>query len=166
MLTTLIAITITMITIHHAKAATPDRLPQRTHRDAILSNLRAGLAGTPMHTSVVALEAAARTWGISPYFIAAAAGTESAFGRLACRNNRLNLWGLGACDRYWHVPHFTTWQQAYGYYARFIRTRWPRARTAYDLHGYCQCGAAEWGRRTAWHMRRLFDVGPNIRYAG
>lgn len=140
------------------------QIPQRTHRDAVTSNLRAGLAGTPMYGSVVALEKAANKYGISPYFIAAAAGTESSFGRLACRGNPRNVWGLGSCDRAWKVPHFHTWKQAYLYYARFIRTRWPSATTAYHMHGYCACGAAEWGSRTAYHMRRLFGVGPGIRY--
>jgi hypothetical protein len=135
-----------------------------SQRHTTLTNLRAGLAGTPMAASVRELEAAARKWGLSPYFIAAAAGTESAFGRLACRGNPRNLWGLGACNRAWHVPQFTSWQHAYGYYARFIRTRWPSARTAYDLHGYCECGSSVWGRRTAWHMSRLFGVGPSLIY--
>lgn len=155
-MTMLAALTITPL----ANAQTP----HRTHQDAVVSNLRAGLSGTPMYASVVELEKAAKKYGISPYFIAAAAGTESAFGRLACKGNPYNAFGLGSCDRAWKVPHFYTWKQAYLYYARFIRTRWPRARTAYDLHGYCECGATTWGSSTAWHMRRLFNVGPAINY--
>lgn len=143
-----------------ANAATP----ARTHADAVRSNLQAGLAGTPMYASVVELEKAARKYGISPYFIAAAAGTESAFGRLSCRGNPRNVWGLGSCNRYWRVPYFQTWRQAYTYYARFITTRWPRARTAYDLHGYCPPCGSRWGDATAYHMRRLFGVGPGLRY--
>lgn len=163
MTTALIAAILTIIPA--AAQAAPKPVPARTHDDAVVSNLRAGLAGTPMAGSVRDLEAAARKWGVSPYFVAAAAGTESAFGRLACRGNPRNVWGLGSCDRAWRVPYFPTWKAAYLYYARFIRTRWPSARTAYDLHGYCECGAAVWGERTAWHMRRLFGVGPSLRYA-
>lgn len=154
----------TLLTALAITATANAQIPQRTEGDAVRSNLRAGLAGTPMYASVVELEKQAHKYGISPYFIAAAAGTESAFGRLACRGNPRNIWGLGSCDRAWRVPYFQTWRQAYRYYARFITSRWPRARTAYDLHGYCECGAATWGSRTAWHMRRLFNVGPGIRW--
>lgn len=145
-------------------AAAQAAVPHRTSRDATITNLRAGLAGTPMAATVRELERVARVTGVSPYFIAGAAGTESAFGRLACRGNPRNVWGLGSCNRYWRVPFFRTWRQAYTYYARFIRERWPRARTAYDLHGYCECSARVWGSRTAYHMRRLFGVDARIRW--
>lgn len=117
--------------------------------------LNANLAGTPLAGTGWIMEAEGHRHGIHPAFIAAAAGIESAWGRLPCRSNPRNVWGLGSCDRAWQVPHFTTWRYAIRYYARFIRSRWPHARTPYDLHGYCECGSRSWGSRVAWNMDRL-----------
>lgn len=132
-------------------------------RSDVARKLNQGLAGTPMHGLGYVLEAEGRKQGVHPAFIAAAAGLESAWGRLACRGNPYNVWGLGSCDRAWRVPHFGSWRQAIRYYARFIRQRWPRAYKPYDLYGYCECGAVSWGSRVAWNMRRLgFPV--TVRY--
>lgn len=141
-------------------------LPAAAHagdRSDTARQLNAGLAGTPMRGLGYILEAEGRRAGVHPAFIAAAAGLESAWGRLACRDNPYNAWGLGSCDRAWKVPHFRTWRQAIRYYARFIRDRWPSARTPYDLHGYCQCGTRSWGSRVAWNMDRL-GFPAHVRY--
>lgn len=122
-------------------------------RSDVARQLNANLAGTPLAGKGWLLEAEGHRAGVHPAFIAAVAGLESAWGRLPCRANSKNLWGLGSCDRAWQVPHFATWRQAIRYFARFVRTRWPYARTPYDLHGYCECGS--WGSRVAWNMDRL-----------
>lgn len=137
----------------HSTAATPK--PKHNPRYLVATQLNQQLGGTPMANTGFALEAAGWRYGIHPAFIAAAAGLESAWGRLACRGNRWNMWGLGSCDRYWRVPHFESAREAYGYYARFLRERWPSARTPYDFHGYCECGSRSWGSRVAWNMERL-----------
>lgn len=123
--------------------------------------LNANLAGTPLAGKGWLLEAEGYQGGIHPAFIAAVAGLESAWGRLPCSRNRFNYWGLGSCDRAWQVPHFTTLRQAVRYFARFVRQRWPNARTPYDLHGYCEC--SHWGSRVAWNMDRL-GFPPVVRY--
>lgn len=120
-------------------------------------------AGSPMaHTGRI-LEPIARKHHISPFFIIAVAATESSIGRAACRNNRFNVWGLASCNGSWHVPAFTSWTDAYRFYARFLTSRWPTARTTYDYHNYAACTPC-WARKTAYWMSRLFGVGPEVRY--
>ena len=146
-----------------ALAAAAHARPRPAERAQLVRVLAGSLKGTPLYGHVAELEQAGRRHHVHPAFIAAAAGLESAWGRLPCRGNPRNVWGLGSCDRAWHVPHFDTWADAFDYYARFVAGRWPTARTPYDLHGYCQCGAAYWGSRVAWNMRRL-GFPPVVRY--
>lgn len=148
---------ILILTLSYAASAAAK--PRPTHispaRERVVRMLDAGLAGTPMSGTGRALEASGWKHHVHPAFMAAAAGLESAWGRLACQGNRWNLWGLGSCNRYWTVPTFRTAAGAYDYYARFLRERWPSARTPYDFHGYCECGTQSWGSRVAWNMDRL-----------
>jgi len=130
----------------------------------VVRQLNDGLAGTPMAGLGVVLEREGRKHGVSPFFMAAAAGTESSFGAAPCSNNRKNVWGLAACDGRWHVPYFNSWQEAIGFYARFLSSRWPSARTPYDYHRYAACTPC-WGRKTSLHMSR-FNVGNSTRYGG
>lgn len=116
----------------------------------------------PLSHHAFKIEAAGWRHGVSPFAIVAIAGVESSYGRYPCRNNRRNIWGLGACGRAWHPPHFSTWRQAYNYYAHFLRRTWPRARTVYDLHGYCECGG--WAAKVASLMRSHYGAGPGVRY--
>ena len=128
----------------------------------IVRRLDAGLAGTPMAGLGAILEAEGRRYGISPYFMAAAAGTESSFGAAGCGNNPKNVWGLAACDGRWHVPYFNTWQEAIGFYARFLASRWSNHSTPYSFRGYAACDVC-WGRKTSQHMGR-FGVSNSTRY--
>jgi hypothetical protein len=128
----------------------------------IVRRLNAGLAGTPMAGLGAILEAEGRRYGISPFFIAAAAGTESSFGAASCGNNPKNVWGLAACDGRWYVPYFNTWTEAIGFYARFLTSRWHGHSTPYSFTGYAACDAC-WGRKTSQHMGR-FGVGNSTRY--
>lgn len=146
-----LALTILLLAATTATAARPHPNP----RVDTAQQLNRGLAGTPMAGLGWILEAEGHRAGVHPAFIAAAAGLESAWGRLACHGNPYNAWGLGSCGRSWTPPTFPTWRAAIRYYARFIRQRWPSARTPYDLHGYCECGAQAWGSRVAWNMDRL-----------
>lgn len=143
---------------------------KRLHADdEILRRLRIGLDGTPMAGSEGALVAAGRRWGVSPYFIAAIAGTESSFGAAACRNNRYNAFGFSSCGSGWRVPYFRSWGEAYDFAARFLTGRttvtsgWPNARTTFDYFGYAACSSC-WGAKTAMHMRQLFGVGNSVRF--
>lgn len=135
---------------------------------SVVSRLNRGLAGTPLAGTGAELERAGRRHRISPYFMAAVAGKESSLGRVPCRENPRNVWGLGACDRAWRVPYFDTWAEAASYYARFLRRHWPRARTPWDFHGYCvtPSGATcpDWAPAVASFMRTLFRVGPSVSY--
>jgi hypothetical protein len=128
----------------------------------IVRRLDAGLQGTPMSGLGAILEQQGRRYGISPFFMAAAAGTESSFGAAACANNRRNVWGLAACDGRWHVPYFNTWTEAIRFYARFLASRWHGHSTPYSFTGYAACDAC-WGRKTSAHMGR-FGVGNSTRY--
>lgn len=148
---------IALITIAYPEVAAAGK------RSDVARQLNANLAGTPMAGLGYILEAEGHRGNVHPAFIAAAAGLESAWGRIPCRGNELNVWGLGSCDRAWQVPHFRSWRHAIRYYARFIRQRWPSARTPYDLPGYCECGSASWGSRVAWNMDRL-GFAPQVRY--
>lgn len=152
-----LALTLTLLALLIANCATA----KGGIRHDTARKLNRNLAGTPLAGTGWLLENEGHRHGVHPAFIAAVAGLESAWGRLPCTHNPKNVWGLGSCDRAWQVPHFTTWRQAIRYFARFIRQRWPSARTPYDLHGYCQCGS--WGSRVAWNMDRL-GFPPVVRY--
>ena len=156
--TTLAALLLLLTT--DSRAATSKH---RNPRITTAQKLNRGLHGTPMHSLGYLLERIGHRYHISPYFIAAAAGTESSYGAAACQNNRFNVWGLASCNGSWYVPQFTGWPQAVRFYAAFLTARWPYARTAYDYHGYARCTPC-WGRKTAWHMRTRFGVGPGVRY--
>jgi hypothetical protein len=129
----------------------------------IVRRLDRGLAGTPMAGLGAILEAEGRRHGISPFFMAAAAGTESSFGAAPCSNNHRNVWGLAACDGRWHVPYFDSWAEAIGFYARFLASGWQGHSTPYSFVGYAACDAC-WGRKTSAHMGR-FGVGNSTRYS-
>ena len=129
---------------------------------AVVRRLDRGLADTPMAGLGHILEQAGREHGVSPFFMAAVAGTESSFGAAACANNRRNVWGLAACDGRWYVPYFHSWEAAIQFYARFLSSRWPSHSTPYSFTGYAACDHC-WGRKTSLHMGR-FGVGNSTRY--
>ena len=130
-----------------------------------------------MAGSEAALEAAGRRYGVSPYFIAAVAFTESTAGHASCSNNRFNAWGLASCIGYWgsgshktYVPSFASWAEAYDFMGRYFTGRttvtsgwWPWAWTTYDIHGYAECSSC-WAAKTAQHMASHFGVGPSVVY--
>lgn len=111
------------------------------------------------------LEAAGRRYGVSPYFIAAIAATESSLGAAACGPGGYNAWGLANCDGRWSVPEFRSWADGYMFMARFLSERWPNAIDPWDYRGYAACSDC-WGNRTAQHMGHLFGVGYYTRYPG
>jgi len=117
-----------------------------------------------MEEAAVSLEQQGRRFGVSPFFMAAVAATESSLGRAACANNRFNVWGLANCDGRWHVPSFGSWDEAVAFYARFLSSRWPSATSPYHYRGYAACDDC-WGRKTASWMRSLFGVPPITTYA-
>lgn len=116
-----------------------------------------------MHDTGRELEAAGRKHGVSPFFIAAIAGTESGFARQPCYPNTRNAWGLSSCTSGWHVPWFATWAAAYNFMAKFLHERWPNASSPYDYHGYAACSSC-WGAKTAYWMRAKFGEQANTRY--
>jgi hypothetical protein len=136
---------------------------QAGRRSDTAQNLNRGLAGTPMANTGYALEAAGWRYHISPYFIAAIAGTESSFGAAACSGNPKNAFGLSSCTSGWRVPYFPTWASAYQFMARFLTSRWPGARTPWSFRGYAACTDC-WASKVAMHMRQRFGVGPGVRY--
>lgn len=139
--------------------------PKHSHRYLVARQVAHGLRGTPLQGLGFVFEAEAHRRNLSPFFLVGASGTESSLGAAGCSGNRFNIWGLGACNRYWHVPFFPTWRHAISYYADFIRQHWPHARTVYDLHGYCECGSLSWGSQTLAWMHRLFqDVSGSVLY--
>lgn len=139
------------------------RLEQCNARRAVVRTLQRGLAGTPMAGTEAALEAAGRQHGISPYFIAAVAGTESSFGAAACRGAPFNAFGLASCGTSWRVPYFPTWRSAYLFMGSFLTSRWPSATTTMHYYGYAANSSA-WGAKCAYWMRERFGVGNSVRY--
>jgi len=158
----LILTTLLILLAATAAHAAPRISPQR---QAVVKALNAGLAGTPMAGTGKQLEAAGWKWRVHPAFMAGVAGIESAWGRLTCEP--FNAWGLGSCGRAWTPPSFRSWAHAYDYYARFLRSRWPSARSPYDFHGYCvtRSGAdcPTWPGKVVWNMDRL-GFGSSVRY--
>ena len=132
-------------------------------RSDTAKNLNRGLQGTPMANTGYALEKAAYRKRISPYLIAAIAGTESSFGAAACRSNRYNAFGLSSCGTGWRVPNFQSWAEAYEFMAGFLTSRWPGATSPYSFRGYAACSDC-WARKVAYWMRARFGVSERVAY--
>lgn len=136
-------------------------------REHVVQTLDRGLYGTPMAWTGRELEAAGWKWHVSPYFIAAIAGTESSFGAAHCTQSRYWIFGLGSCGRSWTPPYWQSWRGAYDYFARFLWDRWISrgARSATSIgYTFCPPCGARWGAKVEEHMRALFGVGSGVRY--
>ena len=116
-----------------------------------------------MEGTAVELEREGRRHGVSPYFMAAVAATESSLGHAACSSNRFNAWGLANCTGIWYVPAFGSWAEAYAFYANFLASRWPGHSTPYSFNGYAACDDC-WGRKVSEWMGRLFGVPARTTY--
>jgi hypothetical protein len=138
------------------------RHQQETHQDIIVQ-LDSGLRGTPMGGTGKDLFLAARKFRISPFFIAAIAGTESSFGAASCSGNPYNAFGLASCGSSWRVPYFPTWKSAYLFMGEFLTSRWPSATTTMHYYGYAACSSC-WGAKTAMHMQQRFGVDNGVRF--
>lgn len=157
-------------------AATEADAADHSRRYLTAVKLNQGLKGTPMQGTGFLLERVAWKWRISPYFVIGVSGKESSLGHASCRSNRKNIWGLKSCGigpytditgdgRTDWLPRFKTWGHAYTFFARYVRARYPHARTPYDFHGYCECGVqTNWAPKVAWFMRARFGVAANVRY--
>ena len=156
-------ITITIVSSVGVGIASADNTKSTNPRVETARKLNRGLAGSPMAGLGWILEREGHRQKVSPYLMAAAAATESSLGSAPCRSNPKNVWGLASCGNSWHVPYFRTWDEAIAFYARFLRSRWPGATSAYSYRGYAACDSC-WGSKTAYHMQRLFGVGPSAAY--
>ncbi len=164
-------LTLTLAAILFPPAATTDvaqaGTPERTARDALVSNLDLGLRGTPMAGTAGKLEEAGARYGIHPAFLAGVAAFEGGFdlerhtGKTPCLP--FNPFGVSSCGDAWRAPAFRSWGHAYNYVARFLATRWPSATSVYSYHGFCTCGATWWGGKVAAKMRQL-GYPPLVRY--
>ena len=169
-MTTLLAIAILMIVLATAAQAAHNSRPKHISpaREHVVQTLNRGLYDTPMAWTGRELEAAGWKWHVHPAFLAAITGAESSFGAAACRTNRFNAAGLGSCGSAWTPPYFRSWAHFYDYFARMIRRQWPSARSPWDMHGYCVDAHGNdcptWPGKVAGFMRRLFGVGPGVRY--
>jgi Mannosyl-glycoprotein endo-beta-N-acetylglucosaminidase len=130
---------------------------------AVVRRLERGLQGTPMEGTGAVLERYGRKYGVSPFFMVAAAATESSIGAAACGPGGYNAWGLGNCGSAWSVPSFSSWSEAIAYYARFLARGWPGHSTPYSFSGYAACDEC-WGRKVSEWMSRLFGVRAVTRY--
>lgn len=171
---TVVALTILALPALHTEARAGDQ--HRNPRVTIAKKLNRALARTPMRGTGYILERVGRRWNVSPYFIIGVSGKESSLGHASCRSNRKNIWGLKSCGvgrytdvtgdgRVDYLPRFKTWGHAYTFFARYVHTRYPHARSPYDFHGYCECGVqSNWAPAVAGFMRRLFGVAAGVRY--
>jgi len=148
-----------------ARAKAARKAYERFWRDRgrIIVLLERGVAGTPMAGTGAILERWGRKYGVSPFFIVAVAATESSRGEAACSNNHYNVWGLASCSGSWYVPSFGSWDEAIGFYAHFLASRWPGHSTPYSFSGYADCDAC-WGRKVSEWMHSLFGVPAVTRY--
>lgn len=119
---------------------------------------RQGAGGCALQGQAFTIEAVGFRERISPGFMVAASFTESSGGASPCCGQSMDIWG------WYYAPHFTDWKDAFTKYARFIHSRWPTARTAWDLVGYCACGTAAWGNRTSYWMARMGFGGGRLAY--
>lgn len=154
-------IVLALLLTSQAVAARPDRISGA--RERVVQLLNRGLYDTPMANTGRELEAAGHKHGIHPAFIAAIAATESSLGAHSCYGNPKNAFGLSSCNSGWYVPYFRSWAHAYTFMAVFLTERWPHARTTWDYFGYAACSSC-WGNKTAYFMRSLFNLPPNVRY--
>jgi len=140
--------------------------PVHSHRYLVAVRVARGVRSTPLRGLGWLIERVGFREGVSPFFMVGASGTESSVFRAPCSGNPRNGWGLGSCGAAWRAPYFRTWEQAFTYYARHVRRLWPRARTPFELYGYCACGSAYWGSKTVAWMRLLFGAGvpTGVRY--
>jgi hypothetical protein len=147
------------------RAATARVAYERWQRSigVVIKRLDRGLAGSPMNGTGVNLERWGRQYHVSPYFMAAAAATESSLGVNGCGEGGRNAWGLGNCGSAWSVPSFSSWDEAIAYYARYIAHGWPYHSTPYSFHGYAKCDSC-WGNSVSGHMHDLFGVAAVTRY--
>jgi len=142
-----------------ARARSAQKALERWRRSVgqVVARLNRGLAGTPMAGTGAILERWGRRYGISPFFMAATAATESSLGAAACSNNRYNVWGLASCTGSWYVPAFASWDEAIAFYARYLTRTWSSHSTPYSFRGYAECDAC-WGRSVSELMSSLFGV--------
>jgi len=142
-----------------ARARAAQKALERWRRSIgqVVARLNRGLAGTPMAGTGAILERWGRRYGISPFFMAATAATESSLGAAACSNNRYNVWGLASCTGSWYVPAFASWDEAIAFYARYLTRTWSSHSTPYSFRGYAECDAC-WGRSVSELMSSLFGV--------
>jgi hypothetical protein len=107
---------------------------------------------------------------LSPAAMVGGSFTESSGGASPCCGQRFNIWGWYA------MPQVSNWRDAFTLYARFLKARWPQARTVWEFYGYCSCGfgfgssyartmaARAWGNRTSTFMARMGFGGGRLRY--
>ena len=151
----------TVITIF---TATPSLAATSHHtRNHDVNVLERGLRGSPMAGTARLLEAQGRRHGVSPFFMAAVAATESSLGRVPCSSNRKNVYGLASCVNSWPVPYFETWKESISFFARFLAQRWKGHSTPYSFRGYAACSDC-WARKVSYWMKSLFGVPPDTRY--
>lgn len=117
-----------------------------------VDRLNRALSRSRMAGTGAILEQEGRRYGVSPYFMAAAAWTESSLGDAACDN--YNAWGLGNCGSAWSVPSFSSWDEAISYYARYLSSHWPGHSSPWSFRGYAKCDSC-WAEKTAEHMVAL-----------
>jgi hypothetical protein len=158
-----ITLLITALLLGSAALAAAKAAKISPKREDVVHALNRGLYDTPMANTGRELEAAGHKHHVHPALIAAIAGTESSFGAAGCSGNPKNAFGLSSCGAGWHVPYFETWAEAYTFMARFLTSRWPHARTAYDYHGYAACSSC-WGNKVAYWMRARFKLSSSVSY--
>lgn len=139
-----------------ARAASARRSYDRwlRERGRTIRRLDRALAGHRMAGTGIFLERYGREYGVSPFFIAAVAWTESSLGDAACGPGGFNAWGLGNCGTAWTPEAYSSWAEAIASYARFLSSRWPGHSSPWSFRGYAKCDDC-WARATAEHMIAL-----------
>lgn len=169
-MTLTLSIALTLLTTAHTAAAATAARPHSNPRVDTAQRLNRGLAGTPLHGQGYLIERAGWTHGIHPALLAAITGAESTYGQHGCHGNPRNIAGLNSCRTGWWVdmngdgradvvPTFRTWGHFWSFFATFVRIRFGRASSPYELTGYCRSPhggpCPTWAPKIAGYMSDL-----------
>ena len=127
-------------------------------RSDVAKRLNHGLAGTPLAGYGWEFEAAGWRYNVSPFLVAAIAGTESSFGAAACGGN---AWGINSC-----ATSFGSFSEGLWYTTRLLRRFYIDLGfdTIWKIGArYAACGAC-WARHTLGFMQGRFGSGEQVTY--
>lgn len=120
--------------------------------------------GVPLAGYGAVFEQAGKRWGVNPFMLAAISGTESTFGRNACRGDRFNSFGIDAC----RGRTFDSHAAAIFYVAKLLRLSYlNQGLRTIDAIGskYCPPCGSGWGRSVRYFTVTVFGGVAGVDYS-